>query len=182
MKKLLSQIIEICAKTIPLWLYPKLVRRSSIDVFYHAVSDDQMTHVCHLYSVVPETDFIAALGYLKAHYQFVSYQLLHAHRIHGAPLPKNAVHLSFDDGFSECFSVVRPLLLKHQIPCTFFVTTDWLDNQAMFYRNKISLCIEELRISPEKRLLLEDLAPNVSFLGIVIKWLKELRISDEMLI
>jgi len=182
MKKLLSRFIETVAKIIPLQLYSLLVRRNSMDVFYHAVSDDPMTHVRHLYSVVPPAKYISALGYLKTHYQFVSYHQLHAHRIDGAPLPEKAVHLSFDDGFIECFSVVRPLLLKYQIPCTFFVTTDWLDNRTMFYRHKISLCVEELRLNPDNRILLKGLAPDVSATDIVIGWLKELRLPDQMLI
>ena len=182
MKKLLSRFVETVAKIIPLWFYPLLVRRISMDVFYHAVSDDLMAHVRHLYSVVPQAKFESALGYLKAHYQFASYQQLHAHRIDGAPLPKKSVHLSFDDGFLECFSIVRPLLLKYQIPCTFFVTIDWLDNRTMFYRHKISLCVEELRLNPDNRFLLKDLAPDVSAPDIVTRWLKALRLSDQILI
>ncbi len=182
MNKYLSEVIEFGSKIIPFWFYPRMVRRSSVDVFYHAVSDEPMTHAIHLYSVVPESDFIAALRYLKSHYQFVTYQQLHAHRMHGQPLPKNAIHISFDDGFSECFNVVRPLLQRLQIPCTFFVTTDWVDNKSMFYRNKISLCIEALHKAPRNRFLLKNLNSNVSELGLVILWLKELRLSDEMLI
>jgi hypothetical protein len=39
---------------------------------------------------------------------------------------------------------VLPLLQKHGIPCTFFITSDWIDNQDMFYRNKVGLCIEKM--------------------------------------
>jgi hypothetical protein len=88
MKKLLSRFVETVAKIIPLRLYPFLVRRSSMDIFYHAVSDDPMTHVHHLYSVVPQEKFDANLSYLKAHYQHISYQQLHAHRVDDTPLPK----------------------------------------------------------------------------------------------
>ncbi|OLD63216.1 MAG: hypothetical protein AUI47_09950 [Acidobacteria bacterium 13_1_40CM_2_68_5] len=35
-----------------------------------------------------------------------------------------------------------PILLKRGVPCTFFVTTDWIDNRTMFHRNKASLCVE----------------------------------------
>ncbi|MEX2143624.1 MAG: polysaccharide deacetylase family protein, partial [Anaerolineales bacterium] len=31
---------------------------------------------------------------------------------------------------------------KYGIPCTFFITSGWVDNQRMFYRNKVSLCLE----------------------------------------
>lgn len=61
--------------------------------------------------------------------------------------------ITFDDGFSECFSLARPLLLKLGIPCTFFVTTDLIDNQHMSNIEKSSLCID-------KFLLLDTAAQN----------------------
>jgi peptidoglycan/xylan/chitin deacetylase (PgdA/CDA1 family) len=73
---------------------------------------------------------------------------LYEHRVNGRPLPARALHLSFDDGFAECYAVARPLLLKHGIPCTFFITSGWVDNQRMFYRNTVSLCLERLAELP----------------------------------
>jgi peptidoglycan/xylan/chitin deacetylase (PgdA/CDA1 family) len=103
-----------------------------------------MPLVQHLYPPVPVASFEAALVDLKRRFTPVDYTAL-ALRSNASVGRANAVHLSFDDGFVECFTVVRPLLLKQAIPCTFFVATDWLDNRAMFYRNKVSLCIEALR-------------------------------------
>ncbi len=111
-----------------------------------------MPHVRHIYPVVPAADFEAALLYLKENYSFVSYAQLHAHIFEGAPLPPRAVHLSFDDGYAECFAVVRPLLLKYEIPGTFFITTGLIDNKILFYRNKQSLCVERLTVGTLERL------------------------------
>ncbi|MEA2008004.1 MAG: polysaccharide deacetylase family protein, partial [Chloroflexota bacterium] len=134
---------EYIAKIIPLWLYPALMRRDVIGVFYHAVSDEPMEHVRHHYPVVPVAQFEAALLYLKSRNNFITYEELHAHYAEGTPLPAKAIHLSFDDGFAECFTLVRPLLRKYDIPCTFFLATDWLDNRVMFFDNKVSLVIQK---------------------------------------
>ncbi len=179
MKKILTWLLERLARLIPLWLYPLFVRRASIDFFYHAVSDEPMEHARHLYPVVPVAQFEEALLFLKERYQFISYARLHAARISGEALPANAVHLSFDDGFQECFSVVRPILMDYSIPCTFFLTTDWIDNRAMFYRNKISLCIDRLRADPSTLPRLGSLTPGDLTLEATIGWLKELRLPDE---
>ena len=121
MKKILTRLLEYFARIIPLWLYPLVIRRASIDFFYHAVSDELMEHARHLYPVVPVAQFVETLNFLQERYQFVSYGRIHASRTGGEALPPKAVHLSFDDGFGECFSVVRPLLMERSIPCTFFL-------------------------------------------------------------
>lgn len=145
MRAPLRRLVYKLPEAIPLGLYPWLVRRDLIGIFYHSVADAPAPHVKHLYPPVSTRRFEAALLYLKRRYRFVSYAEVEAVRLGGRVLPRRAMHLSFDDGFAECYSLVRPLLLKHKIPCTFFVATDWLDNAEMFYRNKISLCIERTR-------------------------------------
>jgi len=178
MKNIIIQFIELLAKLIPLWLYPIVIRRKSVDFFYHAVSDQPMEHARHLYPIVPVAQFEGALDYLCSRYQFVPYTSLHAHRTEAEALPSKAVHLSFDDGFAECFSVVRPLLMERSIPCTFFLSTDWIDNQAMFYRNKISLCVERLLVDPSSLSQLDALTSDVSTIDAAIQWLKALSFSD----
>ena len=182
MKTLFIKTLEFIARLLPLNLYPFVLRRSHVDIFYHAVSDEPMEFARWLYPVVPVARFAAALDYIRAHYTPVDYPQLHVHYTQGQQLPSNAAHLSFDDGFGECYSVVRPLLLEKKIPCTFFVATDWVDNQAMFYRNKISLCVERLHGEPSERKKLAGLISDVTTSDAAIQWLKELRLSDEALI
>ena len=141
-KALIRKSLDKVLRLIPLGVYRRMVPRNPIGVFYHAVSTEPLPHIDHLYPPLTAAQFESALVYLKKHYTPVSYQRLHDHVFNDEPLPENALHLSFDDGYVENFTVVRPLLLKYEIPCTFFLTTDWLDNQSIFYRNKVSLVIE----------------------------------------
>ncbi|MBN1665610.1 MAG: polysaccharide deacetylase family protein [Anaerolineales bacterium] len=185
MKRALTSTMQGLARLIPLRMYPNLVRRSSLDVFYHAVSDEPLPHIRHLYPVVPVAEFEAALQYLQERYTFISYAQLHAHRLQGQPLPKKAVHLSFDDGFALCYQVVRPLLLQYKIPCTFFLTTDWIDNRKMFYRNKASLAIQRLSELEKEQLtsllarLRVELGQAFTSRAELVNWLKGLRNPDE---
>jgi len=126
-------------------MYRRLFPRKLTAFFYHAVSDESLPHIKHLYTVVSVERFENALLFLKKNFNVVSYAEVHDHVFNGASLPEKAVHLSFDDGFGECFTVVRPMLLKHEVPCTFFVASDWIDNRAMFFRNKVSVCAETMR-------------------------------------
>jgi peptidoglycan/xylan/chitin deacetylase (PgdA/CDA1 family) len=188
MKKFLHKVLGRTAKLLPLVVYPYLVRREVINFFYHVVSDQSMDHVRHLYPVVPTRVFEDSLGYIRERYHLISYQELHAHRLESGRIPTRAAHLSFDDGYAECFSAVRPVLLKHNIPCTFFLTTDLIDNQVLFYRNKVSLCIERVKLldARERATILHRLQQytGVTEDGVdsFVEWIKELRLSDESVI
>lgn len=175
-------------RSMPLSLYPYLIRRDVIGFFYHSVSDQPLPHIQHLYPPEPVARFKAALRYIKQHYHPVTDAQIFAHRMEGEPLPPRALHLSFDDGFAECYTVARPLLLQYEIPCTFFVTSGWIDNRGMFYRNKVSLCIEAARQLPRDaaRMVITSLNNAVETKLSSIKdfgaWIKSLEPQDEPVI
>lgn len=150
MKRFVKSLLFRLLGIIPLSLYKRLIAKDVVCFFYHAISDEAMPHVTHLYPPVSVSLFENALIYLKQNFNPVSYNDLHNHRLNGTELPLRAVHISLDDGFIECFTVVRPLLLEHEIPCTFFIATDWIDNQKMFYDNKASLVVEAFNNLDEK--------------------------------
>lgn len=152
MRKLATKILWLIARFIPMSLLQQLVRRDVVSIFFHVVSDSAPPHIRHLYPVVPVASFKSALNALKEICTFITYDQLHEHIEHGIPLPKNAVHLSFDDGFVECYNVVRPILLEAGIPCTFFLTIDWIDNLKLYFRHLISLCVEQFeKLSVEQQ-------------------------------
>ena len=130
-------------------LYRQLVPRRSLGLCYHVVSDAHLPHVKHLYDYKTAEQFERDLLWLQRHFRIVSYDELVAGRERGGRNGAPSVFLSFDDGVAECYSVARPLLLRHGVPCTFFLTSGFLDNQRLFYRHKVSLCIDAaLRLGP----------------------------------
>lgn len=50
----------------------------------------------------------------------------------GEPLPRNAIVVTFDDGYDDNFSVARPILLEMDVPATFFVSTGVIDSGQPF--------------------------------------------------
>jgi peptidoglycan/xylan/chitin deacetylase (PgdA/CDA1 family) len=52
---------------------------------------------------------------------------------HGGTLPERAVAVTFDDGFSDTVEVAFPLLRRHEIPATVFVSTEHLEHNEPFW-------------------------------------------------
>lgn len=63
-------------------------------------------------------------------------------------LPPRAVAITFDDGYLEDYQVARPLLEKFGLDATFFVTTAYLQQGALW----TDLIIEAIRAWPDQRL------------------------------
>ncbi len=147
------------AGVVPLWALHRLIPRTFIGVFYHLVSETAPPHVKHLYPHRSIEDFESDLRFFKERYRLLSYRDLVAELRTGQQGRTPGIFLSFDDGFAECFTNVAPLLLRYEVPCTFFLTTNFIDNRAMYYRNKVSLCIERVLGAGqgERKLLLAEL-------------------------
>lgn len=178
MKKTLKKGLTRAVGALPLGVLQRLAPRKVIQLFYHMVSDQPLPHTRHLYPYRPLEHFEQDLVYMSQRYTPVSYEQLVDPQ--GINTPKTALHLSFDDGFSECFTFVRPLLKKYAIPCTFFLATDFIDNAAMYYRNKVSLCIDRVAAGDEKEtwvLLNQVFSLNLASREDFLRWVKSL--TDE---
>lgn len=132
-------------------------------LMYHVVSNESLPYLKHLYAYKSSERFERDIIYLKQNYNLVSYEDFIKDRFRGDIVKPDSVMLTFDDGYRELFSEIRPLLLKHGIAGTFFVSTGFIDNRHMYYRNKISLCIEEILKSGRKKRLDRLKAINRAF-------------------
>jgi peptidoglycan/xylan/chitin deacetylase (PgdA/CDA1 family) len=52
---------------------------------------------------------------------------------HGRALPARAVAVTFDDGFSDTFELAFPLLQRHGIPATVFVSTEHVESDEPYW-------------------------------------------------
>ncbi len=188
-KRLLRKVLRKTSSHLPLKTLQSLVPRTAIGLFYHVVAPNPPAHIQYLYQQRPIELFQKDLLYILEHFQTVDYPELHTNIEIGSirqPSQKTLLHLSFDDGFAECYDIVRPLLLEYQVPCTFFVATGFIDNHAMYYRNKVSLCISEMFNKDDEQVRPILIELNREF-GVrlfnrqdFLRWMKSL--TDEILI
>lgn len=101
-------------------------------LMYHQVSDT--AHADFVKYTVARRAFAAQMKWLAAsHYSAIDLPTLLAHRRDGTPIPKQAVVITFDDGFRDCAEVAAPAMEAHGFSATFFVvaglmgkTSQWL--------------------------------------------------------
>ncbi len=109
----------------------------NIPIYYHIVDDKANKHIDNLYKYKNVSSFERDILFLDKNYKFLDLDDIKNN--------KKGVILSFDDGYSQCYNVIYPILKKYSIPAFFFLNNDFIDNQDMFFRCKISLLIEQVQ-------------------------------------
>ena len=124
--------------------------------FYHMVSNQVPTYVKHLYKPRTVNQFKADLDYFLANYQPISLTDVIAVNQGKNILTKPSFHLTFDDGLSNFYDVIAPILKEKNIPATVFLNSSFVDNKDLFYRYKMSLLLEHFTtIDTEKEVLFD---------------------------
>ncbi len=95
-------------------------------LMYHSITerpnDETRPHAVH------PGEFEQQLGFLKDNgfTPLTFADLVASANGTGATLPRRPVVLTFDDGYADFHSVALPLLERHGVPATVFVTSGWL--------------------------------------------------------
>lgn len=113
--------------------------------FYHTISNQRVNHISNLYPVRNEQLFIKDIDFLLKHFEPVNIDVINAKIKNNELFSKPSFHISFDDGLSELYNTVVPILERKGVPATFFVNTGFVDNKALFYRYKVSLILEKIK-------------------------------------
>ena len=61
--------------------------------------------------------------------------------VDGAPLPKNPVMVTFDDGYRSCHDVALPILRAVGVKATFFISTSFVTERRLYWWERIALLI-----------------------------------------
>ena len=65
--------------------------------------------------------------------------------VDGAPLPKNPVMVTFDDGYRSCHDVALPILRAVGMRAVFFVPTGYINDRKLYWWERIALCLSQAR-------------------------------------
>ena len=133
-------VYNICS-LVPFKATRKLADRNLLVVNYHSILGIDPDPFINKNIYRTKDEFERDILYLKKHYSFVDLQQVIAYRIKGAKLPKNSILLTFDDGLSVVYHIIRPLLLKHQVSAVFFINPNFVDNEDLHFQRKKNLIL-----------------------------------------
>lgn len=117
---------------------------------YHTVSDIVLPHISNIYPVKSTKSFIDDIEYLIKNYEPINEieQLFDVIKGKKKKLKPYFI-LTFDDGFSESYNIIFPILKKYKLKAIFFINDNFIDNNELFFRHKASLLINEFINKPE---------------------------------
>lgn len=131
-------------ENVPLDWFIRSSGKRSILPFYHAVSDEDVIHIKHLYNVRSSKAFEKDLDFFLKHYTPINYKSFKNRLDNGNSKKENTFLLTFDDGLREFHDIIAPILVRKGIPAICFLNSDFIDNRGLFYRYKTSILIEKL--------------------------------------
>lgn len=110
---------------------------------YHSVSS--AADGTHLYldpglAVLPD-DFDGQCAYLRQHYRVVSLDDIVECLKTGKALPPKAVALTFDDGYLDNYTRAFPILRRHGLTATFYVSTGCIDNLSILWTGLLRFAV-----------------------------------------
>lgn len=97
---------------------------AAVFLTYHRVGNFK-TDVNHL--SLPTSLFEEHVVTLGSRYTLLTVGEVFSRILARKSLPRNAAVITFDDGYSDMYSTIRPILQKYQAPATFFVTSGIID-------------------------------------------------------
>ncbi len=115
------------------------------------MSDARLPHISPLYHVRTVREFTRDLDFLLRYYQPVDLSTFVENNRSGKTSPKPTFLLSFDDGLRSFYDTIAPILLQKGVPAICFLNSDFVDNEALFFRYKAALLIDLLNTKSHRK-------------------------------
>jgi peptidoglycan/xylan/chitin deacetylase (PgdA/CDA1 family) len=84
------------------------------------------------------------IGFAKDWFSIIGIEELQAFA-RGKSLPRNPVHITFDDGYKDNFTTILPILKKHGANASFYIATDYIENRRIFWWDKVHYIVKSTK-------------------------------------
>lgn len=111
-----------------------------IILMYHRVCDIN-NHDLDNDAIVTTQNFDEQMEYISRNYKVISFDTFIKYYENNKKLPKNSIIITFDDGYKDCYLYAYPILKKYNAPAIFFLTTDYINSDKLFWWDKIAYII-----------------------------------------
>ncbi|PZU86024.1 MAG: hypothetical protein DI529_09255 [Chryseobacterium sp.] len=134
------RIINPITKRFSFEKFSGLLPFENLILVYHLVSDEDVKHVKHLFPYRSVKQFEKDIDFLSKHFEFIDWE----DYLNKKKTSKPSILLTFDDGYSEFYNVIAPILIKKGIFAINYINPKFIDNNEMMWRNKASLIVSEI--------------------------------------
>ena len=119
-------------------------------LFHGVIKNSKYNVKNYIQKHIQEDYFNQTLKSLKKYGQCLSMNEIIFHKIERNPLPPNSFAITFDDGFENNYNVAAPILDELNLPATFYVTKDFVQNNTMSWTDQIEFGLEMMSNSCKK--------------------------------
>jgi peptidoglycan/xylan/chitin deacetylase (PgdA/CDA1 family) len=141
---------------------------------FHRVNDDHDPFLPALSTAV----FAARMAHIAQHYRVLAVEEL-VERVRQGTTPRNALALTFDDGYRDNLTHAAPILARHRLPATIFLATGyigtpevpWFDRVALAFKRSLRM---DVTLPGGQPLPLQTEGDRLAGLTLAMGWLKAL--------
>jgi len=146
-KQALSRLMYVSG----LWVFLNYLSRGNLAVFnYHRIRTDSLEFRTAFDDAVfgpNRSEFKRQLIWLKRNTHLVTEAELLEVLYEGKAMPRNAVLITFDDGYRDNFDLAFPLLKELNIPAIFFIPTLLIDERQLGWWDTIAYLVKKSKKS-----------------------------------
>lgn len=114
-----------------LWIYKRFFTKPQLQILaYHSINK---VNFKPLEMEQEPENFKRQMEHLKKNYTVLSAADLLEYRNNHKKILRNAVMLTFDDGYRDNYTNAYPILKELKIPAVFFITTQFVGNRDFYY-------------------------------------------------
>ena len=118
----------------------RLCTRNEVPILnYHGVISNNFKFELPYH--IPQDIFSQHIEYLSSNYYCVSLEECVARVIEGSVLPRSALVITFDDGFSNNLHRALPILEKYSVPATIFVVSGYINRKELLWPEKLAITL-----------------------------------------
>jgi peptidoglycan/xylan/chitin deacetylase (PgdA/CDA1 family) len=145
---------------------------------YHRVNDENDP----FFPSLPTAVFERHMAYLARSYRVLPIAELVERLQHGR-VPRNAVAITFDDGYRDNLTHAGPILARHGLPATVFLTTGLIGTSEISWFDRVAVAFKSTSVSSiaapwGDRLPLRDAAGRLAALAKTLAHFKRLTESE----
>lgn len=90
-------------------------------------------------------EFDRQMEFVSRHFNVINFRMLSDILASGAAVPDNSLIITFDDGYMDNYETALPILKKHGLTATIYVSTGFITTGEIFWFEKISYQLNKMR-------------------------------------